>query len=557
MRPSLDDPLYLRELLDSTSDVETVTDSTGHLLYISPACMHVFGVSDADIMRDTAAFFMRVHADDRDLLRKHRDVEIREQAPGMLRYRLQHADGRVRWIEHRCGPLYAPTGEYIGQRGSSRDVTDLVMMEERTRLRLAAMEMLTRISSLLVALPFYEADRGLMEVLQIIGETTRADRCFIGLFGTRPDAFGVERMWMRPGLDAVVPPPSDDERRNLLPWSCRTLRRGECIVLGTIDDLPPEATEERVVLTMLETRSICIAPLRHGDTVVGGLALSVYDAPLTWTEDIVDYLRLAADLISGLRMRSEQSSVIVRQNEELRHMVDALMVTSRVKDDFLTTMSHELRTPLTSIIGLTEVLQMNPGTMSDRQRHFIDVIGTSGQRLHELIEDIFDVADLEAGSSQLDLSAVRVADAVHAATRVVRLRAQQKHHSLAVEIEPDTLVIDADGRRLRQMLVNLLTNAVTFTPERGAIDVRARVDDDEAFVRIEVRDTGIGIAAGDIPQLFQPFGRLDTTLTRRTGGSGLGLVITRRLVELHGGTISVESTPGSGSTFTLRLPRTH
>lgn len=439
--------------------------------------------------------------------------------------------------------------------GNDELVRGIRALEHRVRHRVAALEMLTSVSSMLLALPPEELDNGVVEALRMISDTAASDRTLLALFTDVPDEFKMWHVWVRTTGKEVLPSPAEELRSPIVPWVCARLRAGETIVIATPDAMPPEADEERRLMQMLGTKSLLVAPLHRGDMVIGGLALSVYDAPQSWTEDTISFLRLATDLLSGVITRREQSKATLLEQERLRYAVEALAVTTRVKDDFLSTVSHELRTPLTSILGMAELLLLQAHGFNEKQLRFLHVISENGKRLLGLIEDIFDVADLEAGELQLSMAAVAVAPAAQAALRVVRLYAQQKQIALASVIDPDDLAVLGDEKRLRQMLVNLLTNAVKFTPDHGRVHVQACIDQDPAFARIDVVDTGIGIVADDIPRLFTPFSRLDEALTRRTGGAGLGLAITRRLVEMHGGTITLESTPGLGSTFTLRLPR--
>jgi PAS domain S-box-containing protein len=549
------DPELLQLVLDGTVDWETLTDAEGHVVYSSPAGERMLSLTHEALRSDMRLFWERVHPDDVDPVRTHEHREERGHMSGQVTYRYRALDGSYRWIAHSCAPLFSPTGAYVGQRGSNRDVTDIKHAEMRAAHRARMQAMLTNLSNELILSRTGDIDALLADALARIGEATGADRCFVGSFTDQEAEFAVQHMWSRNDGIVVLPVPDERTRHSVLPWSCAMLKRREAVIIRSIDDLPDDAAPERELITRMGIQSILIAPMHAETSVNGGLALSVYSAPVFWSDDVIDYLRLAADLLSDILEQKRQEGIIERQTTELRDAFAALEVSSRVKDEFLTTVSHELRTPLTTILGLSEALQMQPVNMTDKQLRFIALIRESGDRLLELIEDILDVSEIEIGSMQLVIAPVTVDDVVHAALRVVRVRVQQKGQHLSAEIEPRTLVIDADGRRLRQMIVNLLTNAVKFTPDGGTIAVRVVVDDDPAFIRISIADSGIGISSEDRARLFTPFTRLDEQLTRRTGGAGLGLLLTRRLVEMHGGTIAVESTPGVGSTFTLRLPR--
>jgi len=216
-------------------------------------------------------------------------------------------------------------------------------------------------------------------------------------------------------------------------------------------------------------------------------------------------------------------------------------------------MSHELRTPLNAIIGFSEVLlEKLFGEINDKQEDYLKDIHSSGRHLLSLINDILDLSKVEAGRMELDLASFDLCGAISNAMTLIRERAQRHSIALGVDADPALGEIVADERKLKQILLNLLTNAVKFTPDGGRVDVRARRDAD--MIVISVKDTGIGIAPADQEAVFEEFRQVGRSYTNKQEGTGLGLALTRRFVELHGGRVSVESALGSGSTFTFTLP---
>ena len=244
---------------------------------------------------------------------------------------------------------------------------------------------------------------------------------------------------------------------------------------------------------------------------------------------------------------------------------------TRQKSAFLTNMSHELRTPLSSIIGFAELLQSGVfGPLTEKQTHFVENILISGQHLLTLINDLLDLSKIEAGKLVLQRESFLLQDALEATICTVRPQADRKHQHIEVTVEDGLSWIKADPTRFKQILYNLLSNAVKFTHEGGGISITSRVVPRAVagighpipgrisiskVVEIAVTDTGIGIKAEDLSRLFQRFTQLETTIVRRYQGSGLGLALTKCLVELHGGSIQAHSDgEGRGSTFTVRLP---
>ena len=246
-----------------------------------------------------------------------------------------------------------------------------------------------------------------------------------------------------------------------------------------------------------------------------------------------------------------------KQAEDSLHRANAeLAQASRLKDEFLANMSHELRTPLNAILGLSEVLLENAaGTLTPRQVRSLTTISTSGAHLLALINDVLDLSKIEAGRLELNADTVNVPEFCESCLVFVRTQAMHKH--IGVTFEPDGRVakLTADPKRLKQILVNLLTNAVKFTPEGGRIGLAVAAPEGEDAVRFTVWDTGIGIAKEDVAKLFRAFTQIDSGLSRAQEGTGLGLTLVAKLVELHGGSVALESEPGKGSRFTVALPQ--
>jgi GAF domain-containing protein len=243
----------------------------------------------------------------------------------------------------------------------------------------------------------------------------------------------------------------------------------------------------------------------------------------------------------------------VRLFNEIQDKTRQLEVANKHKSDFLANMSHELRTPLNAIIGFSEVLlERMFGEVNDKQADYLKDIHESGRHLLSLINDILDLSKIEAGRMDLELASFHLPTAISNALTLVRERAQRHGVTLTAEIDPRLGDFSADERKVKQILLNLLSNAVKFTPQGGRVDVSAKMDTDH--VEIAVRDTGVGIAPEDQGALFEEFKQFGKDSDRKAEGTGLGLALTKKFVELHGGAIRVDSAPGRGSTFCFTLP---
>jgi two-component system CheB/CheR fusion protein len=259
--------------------------------------------------------------------------------------------------------------------------------------------------------------------------------------------------------------------------------------------------------------------------------------------------------IEDITERRETENGLKTAHEELKELAVELNRTARVKSEFLANMSHELRTPLNSINGFSEVLfDETFGPLNEKQKRYVNNVLTSGKHLLALINQILDMAKLEAGKVKLALSMLPMKSLLQELSLLVADMVTKKKLHMELEISGDLPEIEADELKVKEIVYNLLSNAVKYTPEGGEIGMRARTVGAE--IEIVVWDTGIGIAAENMEKIFEGFFRVDTPYSRVTEGTGLGLPLSKKLVELHGGKLSVESAglnKGTSIRFTLPI----
>jgi signal transduction histidine kinase len=292
------------------------------------------------------------------------------------------------------------------------------------------------------------------------------------------------------------------------------------------------------------TRSIVAVPLVAGDETLGVLNVQD-DRPNHFGPTDLNVL----STLSGQVSTALQNAAFVK---EIQSTSQRLRETARIKDRFMSSMSHELRTPLNSIIGFSEVLSMGiSGELPAEAQEDVQAIFENGQHLLGIINDLLDLAKIESGTLALHPEPIEIAKLFDEVKTNNAGLLVDKAVEMRVQVEDDLPLLQADPIRVNQVLNNLVSNAAKFT-DAGSITLRAYRDDD--WVCLEVQDTGAGISADNLEKIFERFQQTDDDHARSAKGTGLGLDITRQLVELHGGTIAVRSQPGEGSTFRVRLP---
>jgi len=323
-----------------------------------------------------------------------------------------------------------------------------------------------------------------------------------------------------------------------------------------------QAVRHQLRLTAAMPQGLVLVPLRAGTKLIGVLFVvpgaQFGDDERAALEQAAPNLAIACERGSA-HHNTRRLAVEVRQTakrlEQLNTDLDAAM---KSKDQFLSNISHELRTPLNSIIGFTDLLltqDLGGAPLSDQQRDFLETVARNGRQLLELINELLDLQRIAAGRMELKPENVELAPLLAEAAGSVHAQVEKHRHALVVTPLAKDLRVHADRGRVRQVLLNLLSNAIKFTPDGGRITLAAAPVNGSAEARIAVSDTGIGIAAEDQSKLFKEFSQLDASASRKYEGTGLGLALSRRLVELQGGVIGVDSEMGKGSTFWFTLPQ--
>jgi signal transduction histidine kinase len=415
-------------------------------------------------------------------------------------------------------------------------------VEERTRELRRSLDHQTAISEVLRVIS--ASPTNVQPVVEAVAE--RAARLceaeFAGVLLREGEMLHATAGWSR--RDGKIPIPEVPVSRTYITGRAVLDRRTVHVedVLAVMDLEFPDARENQ---GRVGFRTFAAVPMIQEETAVGAISI--------WRDEVRPFTTEELNLLETFASQAVIAIQNVKLFREIQEKSAQLEIANKHKSDFLANMSHELRTPLNAIIGFSEVLlEKMFGEVNDKQLDYLKDIHSSGKHLLSLINDILDLSKIEAGRMELDLAEFDLPAALQNAMTLVKERAQRNGIELSVEVDPSLTAVSADERKFKQILLNLLSNAVKFTPPGGKVGVHARRL--AGAVEVSVADTGIGIAPADQASVFEEFKQVGRDYTRKAEGTGLGLALTRRFVELHGGSIRLASEPGKGSTFTFTIP---
>jgi PAS domain S-box-containing protein len=570
-----------RNLVDNASDSIMTFSLDGNVTSVNRAYAKLTGWTTDELMGKNWQTLV-APIDRERMAERTRRTLAGEKLPSIFEVAALCKDGRVVQLEGRARTMRTLHGTPVGFQGVYRDISErkraeeaLRESEERYRLMFqeaedarAVLDRLYRVTSAMQM--SWEREDRLRAFEQGVHDALGFDRFYVAL--ASPDlrtldvatAVGVEMFESLPLSPAAGP-------------FFHVFQTRRPLAVLSDDDLRllALANWEYLERPYMRSRRFIVAPLLAGDRVIGVASADNKTTGRPITPVHVELFSLLcqqlataleeARLYAEARAREQEvatrnrelTDALVQNERLLRELEDKsaqLQVASQHKSEFLANMSHELRTPLNAIIGFSEVLSEGMfGDINEKQAEYLKDILESGRHLLSLINDILDLSKIEAGHMELELSDFDLPNAIANALILVRERASRRGITHGSTIDERLGMIHGDERKVKQVLLNLLSNALKFTPEGGRIDVGASLHDD--VVEVSVADTGIGIAPADQGAVFEEFRQVGTA-DKKAEGTGLGLALSRKFIELHGGRIWVKSEVGIGSTFTFTLPLT-
>jgi PAS domain S-box-containing protein len=468
--------------------------------------------------------------------------------------RMRHKDGHWVWVLDRGRVItWTADGKPLRMFGTHEDISDRKASELALQQLVAFEDLMVRATGAFFRADDADVDRVFLDVLRRVGTFAEVDRAYIFLYDDTATHMSNSHEWCAPGVTPEIDN-LQDLPLDLFPQWNATLLRGETIYIHRVKELAEDWTNEREILEPQGVQSLLALPIAVGGRTMGYIGFDSVRNERAWGEEHRNVLRFLADNVALTMQRVARNNELRAATETARRLASENEQANRAKSDFLSNMSHEIRTPMNAILGYAHLIKQDP--LTKRQLEQLDRMTTSAAYLLQIINDILDISKIEANKMTLeerDFEPARVIDHV---CSIVSEKAVAKGLQMLVDIERVPKALRGDGGRLGQILLNLASNAIKFT-ESGHVVVSARPVAETASsytIRFEVKDTGIGMTPEQTERLFNAFEQADSSTSRRFGGTGLGLAISKRLAELMGGRIGVESESGAGSRFWVELP---
>jgi len=537
-------------VLEAVANAVMITDAQGCITWVNPAFTRLTGYTDEEVLGKMPSLLRS----DRQARETFTDIWTSLQAGRVWQGEIinRHKDGNDYYEEQTITPLRDPKGTITHFIAVKQDITtrkrdEQAIADQACAIQAAATAEHTHGRILTLFSGSYDREAILGATLTILAEAHRYPALAVYLYD---EWTGTLNCAASHGVPA-------DFSRELAPNQGLP---GQAVIAGHLLKIEAPGKMPLRIETGLfdvEPATVAACPIAFHEQVLGVLVLASLEPLQERDHDFIE--RLCAQIgvalnnikqYQNLKTLSEQ---LKQRGREIADKNAQLEQANRLKSEFLANMSHELRTPLNAIIGFSEVLKDElVGALNPQQGDYMLEIFNSANHLLSLINDILDLSKIEAGKMELHLESVNMPDLLANGLSVVKEKAHAHGIRLNLDQAQEIGMIRADGRKLKQVVYNLLSNAVKFTPDGGQVDIRAWIEGDR--LHVAVSDTGIGIAADKLDRLFRPFEQIDGSLSRKFEGTGLGLAMVKRLVELHGGTIAVESAVGRGSSFSFTIP---
>ncbi len=560
-----------RLLATNSNDVIWTMKLDLTITYVSPSVKNLMGYSQeeaiaGEIKKLIGKEILKNAIDDYKKNRKNVEKYSSKRDAFRTELEIEKKDESKVWIEITLNPLFDDSEEMIGILVSARDIHNRKNAELNLETKVKYLKGIAECSQLLLRdeITFEEAMEKTIDILRKLFNCSRTyiyenyEDATIGLFAVR------KFLVQEPDCQSKIFGSLNRKiiyKNGFIRWQ-NSFKRGKPIK-GVLSDFNEE---EKLLLKSQEIKSTIQIPFIVDGSWVGFMGFDETKYDRIWTKDEIRLMKTSADIILSFIERKRAKAKLEKDREALVKQMDLktmelntanaeLSRAARLKDEFLANMSHELRTPLNAILGMSEALQEQIyGPMNDQELKTLKTIEDSGHHLLELINDVLDLSKISVGKLILDRREISINSLCEGSLRLVKQTAMKKKIKINYNSNCEGKIIYTDERRLKQILINLLSNAIKFTDEKKEIGLDVYWDEDDKKIDFTIWDEGIGISEAELPNLFKPFIQLDSSLSRKHEGTGLGLSLVEKLAKMQCGSVSLESFPGSGSKFTVSLP---
>ncbi|HKJ89762.1 MAG TPA: ATP-binding protein, partial [Oceanipulchritudo sp.] len=535
-------------------------DLRSNTLILSTRWKEQLGYKPDELPDVFESFRDNIHPDDRESVLTSIEAFLNGDTPLYRQeFRMRHRDGGYRHILARGVAVRDAEGKVCRMAGSHTDITESRNIRDDLHRVSRLQGLLMEIAATYISLPLDRLGSTIETSLRDLSEFVRADRAYIFRYDFDRGTCSNTHEWCREGIVPQIGELQGVPIEGIPAW-VEAHTRNEPVYVPDVRALPPGNLRE--ILEPQEIKSLLAVPMHDGVACHGFVGFDSVRQMYAYSEDERRVLSLFATMLVNVQHRQRAEEALLLSHKELEastgranQMAVEAEMANMAKSEFLANMSHEIRTPMNGIIGISALLLRT--ALDPEQERLAKVVRNSGESLLSLINDILDFSRIEAGQLDIASEAFNFVSLIEDMNDGLALRAQEKGLEYLCQIDKTTPAsVMGDAARLRQVLVNLLGNAIKFTPE-GEIALHVSAESREGpSVRLSftVSDTGIGIPDDKLDLLFDRFSQIDTSHRRSYGGTGLGLAISSQLTELMGGRISVQSSPGEGSTFSFSLP---